>query len=237
MPIFTESHNLVRAIEAHLVSETDNHIPVLGYFKRLIWLPGKFLMMGISEKTKGASVWAFLSFAFLMLGVWLINNSGIAKTETANTIMLAAMIIPMFLVTFAMPSIYGDSGITQNTITFVVQHLQTRGFATTKQIELLKKSVKLFEDRSRSRVNVLKWLVGLLWAGFMYTFSKGVEQSMASPAELMSYAFTSAGLLLFVITAYLGVWGYDAALDKLFRAIEFGCNDLCQIVESVPNEG
>jgi hypothetical protein len=183
MPIFTESLNLVRAVEAHLVSESDSNIPLLSYFKRLIWLPGKFLMMGISEKTKGASVWAFLSFAFLMLGAWLINNSGIAKTEVANIVMLAAMIIPMFLVTFAMPSIYGNSGINQNTITFVVQHMQARGFSNSKHIELLKNSVKLFEDRARSRVNVLKWLVGLLWAGFMYTFPKVLNnQCLALPS-------------------------------------------------------
>ncbi|MHB8211698.1 MAG: hypothetical protein ACYDDP_10220 [Acidithiobacillus sp.] len=237
MPIFAESLAVVRAVEAHLVSEVDSNIPLLSYFKRLIWLPAKFLKMGIAEKTKGASIWAFLSFAFLILGAWLINNFGIAKTEAANVVMLAAMIIPIFLVTFAMPSIYGDSGISQNTITFVVQHMQARGFLNTKDIELLKKSVKLFEDRARSRVNVLKWLVGLLWAGFMYTFSKGFEQSMTSPAELMNYAFMSAGLFMFVIAAYLCVWGYDAALDKLFRAIEFGCNDLCHLVEATPNEG
>ncbi|MHB1203071.1 MAG: hypothetical protein ACYCZC_08010 [Acidithiobacillus sp.] len=238
MPIFAESINLVRAVEAHLVSETNSNIPLFSYLKRLIWLPAKFLKMGVSEKTKGASVWAFLSFAFIMLGAWFINNSGIAKTEAANIVMLAAMIIPMFLVTFAMPSMYGDSGVTQNTIRFTVSFLQARGFTNTKDIELLKKSVKLFEDRARSRVNVLKWLVGLLWAGFMFTFSKGFEQSMASPAELMSYAFMSASLLMLVIAAYLCVWGYDAALDKLFRAIEFGCNDLCHFVElPAPNEG
>ncbi len=237
MPIFAESLSLVRTVEAHLVAEDDSNIPLLSYFKRLIWLPAKFLKMGISEKMKGASIWAFMSFAFIMLGAWFINNSGIAKTEAANIVMLAAMIIPMFLVTFAMPSIYGDSGITQNTIAFVVLYLQARGFASTKDIELLKKSVKLFEDRARSRVNILKWLVGLLWAGFMYTFSKGFEQSMSSPAELINYAFISAVLFMFVIAAYLCVWGYDAALDKLFRAIEFACNDLCHLLEARPNEG
>jgi len=237
MPIFKESRTVVRAVEAHLVSEIDSTIPLFSYFKRLIWLPTKFLKMGISEKTKGASIWAFLSFAFLMLGAWFINNFGIARTEAANIVMLAAMIIPMFLVTFAMPSIYGDSGIGQNTITFVVQHLQARGFSSAKDIELLQKSVKLFEDRARSRVNVLKWLVGLLWAAFMYTFSKGFEQSMSSPAELMNYAFMSAGLFMFVIAAYLCVWGYDAALDKLFLAIEFGCNDLSHIIKAAPNVG
>ncbi len=228
---------MVRAVEAHLVSETDSSIPLYNYLKRLTWLPAKFLKMGVAEKTKGASVWAFLSFVFMMLGAWLINNSGIAKTEAASAVMLAAMIIPMFLVTFAMPSMYGDSGVNVNTVTFTVQYLKERGFTTIKDIELLKKSVKLFDDRARSRVNVLKWLVGLLWAGFMYTVSKGFEQSMATPAQLMSYTFMSASLLMPVIAAYLCVWGYDAALDKLFRAIEFGCNDLCHLLDAQSSHG
>lgn len=162
MLIFEESINLVRAVEAHLVSETDTNIPLFSYLKRLVWLPAKFLMMGVSEKTKGASVWAFLSFAFIMLVAWFINNSGIAKTEAAKIVMLAAMIIPMFLATFAMPSMYGDSGVTQNTITFTVSFLQARGFTNAKDIELLKKSVKLFEDRARSRVNISGAPVGRL---------------------------------------------------------------------------
>lgn len=232
MSIFAESNNLVRAVEAHLVTDFDSSIPLFSYVKRLIWLPAKFLKMGVSEKLKGAAAWAFISFVFIMLGAWFINNSGIAKTEAANVVMLAAMIAPMFLVTFAMPSIYGDSGVTQVNIAFTVAYLKTRGFTCTKDIELLKKSVKLFDDRARSRVNVLKWLVGLLWAYFVYTSSKGFEHSMTSPAELMSYAFMSAWLLMLVIAAYLCVWGYDAALDKLFRSIEFGCNDLCHIVET-----
>lgn len=231
MQIFSESIALVRVVETYLVSETDSDIPLFSYFKRLIWLPTKFLRMGISEKTKGASIWASLSFVFIMLGAWIINNAGIAKTETANIIMLAAMIVPMFLITFAMPSIYGSSGVTQNIVTFIVNHLQARGIDNVSDIELLRKTIKLFEERARSRVIVLKWLVGLLWAGFMYSFSKGVDQSMANPTELMAYAFMSALLLMFVITAYLCVWGFEAAIDKLFRSIEFGCNDICHLIE------
>lgn len=231
MSIFAKSISLVRATEAYLVSEKDSNIPLFSYFKRLIWLPAKFLKMGISEKTKGASVWLFLSFTFIMLGAWLINNAGIARTETANMIMLAAMIIPMFLVTFAMPSIYGDSGVTQKTIAFVILHLQERDITSTKDIDLIKKSVKLFEVRARSRVTVLKGLVGLLWAGLMFSFTKGFEQSMVSSNAFMSFAFMLALLLMCVIVAYLCVWGYEAALDKLFRAIEFGCNDMCHLIE------
>jgi hypothetical protein len=167
----------------------------------------------------------------MMLGAWLVNNSGIAKTEAANMIMLSSMIAPVFLVMFALPSMYGDSGVSSKTVQFVVDTLHARGFSCAKDVELLKKSVKPFEERARSRVSTLKWLVGLLWAGFIYAFSKGIEASMSTPPAFMSYVFMSAWLFMGVIAAYLCVWGYEASLDKLFRAIEFGCNDFCHLIE------
>jgi len=234
MPIFAETFTLVKSVEFHLVSETESAVRLFGYLKRLVWLPAKFLKMGMSEKSKGASVWAFLSFAFMMLGAWLVNNSGIAKTEAANIVMLASMIAPIFLVVFALPSMYGDSGVSPKTVQFVVELLHAQGFSCAQDVELLKKSVKPFEDRARSRVSALKWLVGLLWAGFIYTFSKGIDASMLTPSALMSYVFMSAWLFMGVIAAYLCVWGYEASLDKLFRAIEFGCNDFCHLIELSP---
>jgi len=193
--------------------------------------------MGISEIIKGVSIWLFLAAVFLMLGLWLIQDSGIAKTQAVTMVMFASTVIPMFLVTFAMPSLYCDSGITKDNIAFVLQHLQTRGFCNTKQIELLKKSVKIIEERARSRVNTLKWLVGLLWAGFVYTLSKGFEQSTVSPAGLMNFILLFSSLFMPITVAYLCVWGYESALDKLFRSIEFGCNDLCNLLEVTPSEG
>lgn len=236
MPIFAEAVAIVKSTEVHLVAETNSKFNFISYLKRLIWLPVKFLQMGVSEKTKSASVWAFLSFASMILGAWLVKNLGIEKTEAANIVMLASMITPMFLVIFALPSMYGDSGVSEKTVRFVVEHLHARGFSCVKDIELLKKSVKQFEDRARSRVTALKWLTGLLWAGFMYSISKGVSASTLTPSSYMSYAFMSALIFMGVIIAYLLVWGYEASLDKLFRAIEFGCNDFCHLIELSPPE-
>ena len=117
------------------------------------------------------------------------------------------------------------------TVQFVVKHLYEREFSRTKDVELLRNSIKPFEERARSRVSALKWLVGLLWAGFVYVFSRGIDPFMSTPSEYISYAFMSAWLFMGVIAAYLCVWGYEAALDKLFRAIEFGCNDFCHLIE------
>ncbi|MEN8616365.1 hypothetical protein [Shewanella baltica] len=231
MQIFTEALILVRTVEAHIVSETESDIRLFSYIKRLIWLPTKFLKMGINEKTKGASVWAFLSLVFMIFGAWLVDTLGLANTVAATWTLLLAMISPLFLVVFAMPSTYGDHGVSQQTVAFIVKHLGTRSFSSVEAVELLKKSVKPFEDRARSRVSTLKWLVGLLWACFTYTFLKGIETPIPNSSGLMSYVFMSFWLFMGVIVVYLCVWGYEASLDKLFRSIEFGCNDFCHLIE------
>lgn len=249
MSIFTESITLVSAVEDHLVPETNSVNSLFGYFKRpvwlptkllnlfdrirrIIWLPPKFIGVGVGEIVKGPLIGFFLMYVLFMLGAWLINNYAIEKAVATDIVILEAIIIPMFLVTFSMPSMYGDSGVSKNTVEFVVEHLRDRGFANVKEIELLKRSVKSFEDRSRSRVNALKWLTGLLWAGFVYVISKSMEYPMTNPAELMPYFLKSVWLFIGVIIVYTCVWGYEAALDKLYRAIEFGCNDFCHIIEA-----
>lgn len=230
--MYNQALILIMALEAFLLGERLSDWPPVNYLQRLIWFPLKFLKMGIAEKTKSMSLWAFLAFIFMIVGGWVVNNTGIARTETENVVLLASMIIPVFLIAFALPSFYGHSGVTEDAVKFVEQHLLNSGFKKTEEVEFLKKSVKPIEDRSRNRVTALKWIVGLLWAGLLYVFSKGLEPSRANPAALVSYTKASMGLLIAVIAAYLVVWGYEASLDRLFRAIEFGCNDFCYAVEA-----
>lgn len=60
---------------------------------------------------------------------------------------------------------------------------------------------------------------------------------MNSPDEWKSFAFSSMLFLFGVGIAYLCVWGYDAAVDRLFRTIEFGCNDFSHKLDiSTPTE-
>lgn len=231
MSIFSEALLLLRVIEVHLIGAHENSIQLLENLKRLLWYPLKFLKIGMAEKTKSASVWAFISFAFLIFGTWFVNNSGIAQTESANYVMLACMIIPIFLVVFTLPSMYGARGISQNSISFVTDHLQSRGFEDVINLDLLKKSIKSIEDRARSRVTVLKWLVGLLWAGFMYTFTKSLEAPPASATQFTSNIVILAFLMFLVGAAYVLVWGYEASLDKLFQLVELGCNDHSHLLQ------
>lgn len=234
LSLFSEARFLLEEVEARLVSDVNNPIRIIGFLKRLILLPAKFLHMGISERMSSFSVWAFLSFAFLLLGAVLLDKFQIKQPEVAQGLLFAAWVVPMFLVLFALPSIFAHSGVSHPMVAYVLAHLRDRGFKNAKEIELLKKTLKPFEDRVRSRITTFKWIVGLAWGGFTYIFSKGIETSLASPTQMMSHVLTSSVMLFIIGGAYLCVWGYEAAIDRLFKTIEFGCNDYAFILEAEP---
>jgi hypothetical protein len=197
------------------------------------WLDTKFLRMGIWERlTKSFEVLSVSSLSvafFLIFSIsWLIISPGSPSRLVIGVIILIPLLLPLLMMlpfTFSKPSTYADSGVSPENVKSVVTHLENRGFTTAEEIELLKKSVKPFEDQTRSRVTALKWIVSLIWAGFIYTLNthntsadlKGPDYSIYGPYILMTLG----------IITYFCVWGYEAALDKLFRAIEFGCNDIC----------
>ena len=223
--MYSESLSIIMAVEAHLIGEKLYQYKILSYLQRLIWFPLKFLKIGISEKTKGISTYTFITFAFLVVGSFIVSDSGLAKTEFASIILLCAEIVPIFLVVFAMPSTYAHSGVDEHSVSFVKKYLISRGFSTETQIDILKKSLKPIEDKSRERVVALKWLVGLVWAGFVYNLSKENNLSTYTQSEILVHMQIFAGLAFALLTAYFCVWGYEASLDKLFRTIEFGSND------------
>jgi hypothetical protein len=222
---------LLIELEAFLLEGRLSEIAPLRLLQRLLWLPLKFLKMGMKEKTNGIFLWAYIAFGAAFVGAGLIEGMGIAKTEAANIMNLTLMLVPALLVLFSLPSFYGHSGVTPEAVNFVVNYLGRNGFQSEKEVELLKKSIKPIEDRSRNRVTALKWVVGLIWASFTYVLSKALEPSGATPAGLSSTPWTIIVMVLSLVAAYLLVWGYEAALDKLFRAIEFGCNEFCYSLE------
>ena len=170
--MYNESLSIVMAVEAYLIGEKLNQFKIISFLQRLIWFPLKFLKIGVSEKTKGIFTYSWITFAFLFLVFWIVSISGVAKTELATVILLFVEIVPIFLVVFAMPSTYAHSGVDEQSVSFVKQHLYNSGFSTETQIDILKKSLKPIEDRAREKVIALKRLVGLVWAGFVYNSSK-----------------------------------------------------------------
>jgi hypothetical protein len=231
MQIFTEASKLVEAVEAQVIGEKDSPFPELNLAKRLAWLPAKFLWMGIWEIIRSFTDLRVYALIVCVVVIFIAIPSSIPSNVpglNVNLVFGAVFILSVFSIVFSMPSICGTSGVLPKSVEFVVTYLESRDFTNAKEVELLKKSVKQFEDRTRSRVTALKWIVGLIWAGFIYTIPKDGVFAMATPVQIGN----AATLLLIGIPSYFCVWGYEAALDKLFRAIEFGCNDFCHHQEN-----
>ncbi len=230
MQIFATTHKLIISVEFHLASVVPSGIGAICYIQRLIVLPAKFLKMGVAEKLKGASVWSFLAFVCIMCGAWVVNHAGLAGTEVATYVLLLSEILPLFLVVFAVPSMYGDSGVQPTSVAFVAKRLGELGLQTSSQVALLRSSVLQFEARVKVRVTAMKWLVGLLWAALVYAVTKSDIHTLQTPASAKSFIVMTALLLVSTAIAYVLVWGYEASANKLFRVIGFGCDEFCSSI-------
>lgn len=219
-------------LEAFLINEKLLAWKNFSYLQRLVWFPLRFLGMGCSEKFKSIGTWVVITYSFMVLGTLILSNAGMARTDYSYFVAIGIFVIPLIIVVFSMPSIYGTSGVNVGAVVFVHHFLRGGGITSSKEVELLKKSVKPFEDKARSRVTALKWVVGLIWACFLYTFAKTIDTDRASSAIHPPDITVTVVMFLAVVVGYFVVWGYEASLDILFRAIEFGCNDFCFEIET-----
>jgi hypothetical protein len=145
MQISNEARRLIRAIEVHVVGETEEDV------NRLAWFPVKFLWMGILEifrKNLGLVVCAFLLLLIIFPG--LIIFPSLPSTNMTSEVIGLSLVSLMFLLfavrSVAVPSTYGDSGVLPENVKFTVKHLENQKFTTAEKVELLQKSVKPFED-------------------------------------------------------------------------------------------
>lgn len=232
MPSLEITDLIIQKVESHLIGSKQINFKPIKWLQQLIISPFRFLHFGIGLKMKGMFLWSVLSFILQIASAALVNKLGIKSIELINIILLSTLFIPIFIIAFAMPSTYGHSNVKQTTAIYIIEQLKDCGIKSSKQIDQLKKSISLYEDRADVRIKSMKWLAGLLWAAFIYYFSKGIEGQMTSIPSFMNYSVTSAVLFLTVAATYLIIWGYEAAVNTLFRSIDFGINDYCLIMEN-----
>ncbi len=220
--IFNQSIELIASTEAHLVGTKLHDWKVFCYIQKLILFPLQFLWMGVKAKIGGFLIWALIAFPFVSV-VFLISKN-LARSELTDFLLGASELYAALLVIFALPSMFGHSNVVEADVNFVSQHL-TLQKASEKNIEFIKKNIKSIEERARARVTAFKWFVGLLWAGFIYFSTQFVEFLKAGNQPTTQSMMQVGWLFVSVVVGYFVVWGYEAATDKLFKAIEFGCDD------------
>jgi hypothetical protein len=202
----------------------------------------KFLRMGISELLRPVTAWAFSSLFMIILISWIFPVSEAKDPNIIKNLFLVAQILPIFVIAFGLPSTYSHAGVATETPGILSRQIHTiHKLCSIKEIETLRKIIKLYEDRVRARITVMKWLVGLLWAGATYfssktidiIFSKALQPSIAIQVFelLMTISFMFAGVFI----AFITVWGYGAAVDRLFLNIELGVSQAILDCEPKPD--
>lgn len=145
--------------------------------------------------------------------------------------LLVAILIPTVIVVFAMPSTYVSGGVAEEDVKFVEQQLRDMETITKANQNLLKESIDLFEEKSQSRINTLKWLVRSLWSicGVLTTLICTQNPNINLPVDILFLI----SIILITLTLFLAVSGYEKAINKLFMSIKLGCKDFMNTTKPV----
>ena len=225
MKLFNEATGLLQRAEEVML---DTGSPRRGFWRQLIRFavhPFTFLAAGIGLKMRTASIASFCVTALVVVGAWCFKASTPASPLVASIVFWGSLAAGSLMAVFAVPSTYAAGGIGADEVDALREYLRGRRFPDASNVDLLKKSIKPFEDRARSRIVTLKWLVGSCWAVALYLASRIGDHPPVGSGALSDAVWSAAGAFLAAVLGYLMVWGYEAAIDKLFRLVEFACNE------------
>lgn len=225
MTILSDALAILRALEAHLIERVESPWRLIAAVQRYVYFPLRFLWLGVRAKLSVVSLLGLLNGGFLVVSVWIFHWLGLDNATLVQGIPFLCTFAAVVMVVFSLPSTYGAGEISEDNVLFVVRHLGARGLDSDADVETLKKSIKPFEERARARIVAMKWITGLIVAWFNYSWGKALN---ASPESVLSTVSMVVGLAGASVVAYLLVWGYEAAVNKLFQAIELGGNEYCK---------
>ncbi|MFG6443574.1 hypothetical protein [Roseateles sp. LKC17W] len=223
--VFHQSLMLVQDVEAHLVGDVANRVPILGSLQRHLWLPTKFVVIGLSSKVQALVTWTLASLVFLMMKNWIMGQVA-SDPLLGQGLSWVCVICPIALALFPMPSVRASTGVSSDDAEFAAQALRRRGLATKTRVVIVQQTLKVFEERCKTRLQSLTWLVNLSWAGWGYLFVKGMEAAMAGKPPTTEAFIASVALFYGVLFFYLAISSYESALSRLFRTVDVACSDI-----------
>jgi hypothetical protein len=224
--MFESTQRVLEKTEAHILQLPSNN-KLWSVFTRYMVFPFKYLLLGLGELFKPASLWAFTWFG-LMIVATIINKKFNINPQYSILIINFCLFSPMILVIFAVPSTYSYYGVKSDYIEVIAQNIELEEIDTIEKIELLEENIEKIYSRICSRVSFYKWLLGSFWALYALIFSfelrfliKSGEESVNQ--EISGNIFSFVVMLFSVLGILLLVIGYKRASDLLINSIEFSC--------------
>ena len=215
-------------IEAELLLCRDSQVNpffIDGALRYLVrW--GRFLKMGINQLFALLFRWAFLAGA-LLIAIWILDKFDLVTMTPSNfgLFMNIAIFIPIFALVFGLPSTFVTMGIPQEIpIALAVQLNLVRGIRDRSEIEAIQKVIDIYEKRARARLSTMKWMVKLAWLSAIYFLVKILDSIILGSSQFPGLNGLMTISVLLALGGYVLVWGYEAAVDRLFQTVEIALN-------------
>jgi hypothetical protein len=230
------AYQVVQAVERRLTGSSKPRWRATDAASRSLWQPTKLVASGSRRILFSWTALACMALAgaFIYLMYYLVRkgqlDNGLSAIPIANGIALCGIVIPAFLILFALPSSYGTGGATPGDARFVTELLVDVQMSDPRSLDMLRKCIQLYGDHARTRVTLLKYGAGLLWAGFAYVLIKGVEGAVAHNEDSLAFPL-AAGAAFAAAAASWWTLAYEVAVDRMFSSIELGLNDYSASVQ------
>jgi hypothetical protein len=160
-----------------------------------------------------------------LLGLWFSSSVPIGFQQFAQFATLCLNAYLTLTVVFAAPSTYCAAGTNEKHVSDIKNKLAEWKIDSAKRVELLVKNVKIFEERTRRRLTIFRWLLGSGWALYVSPLiSEAIKKWGATSFSLQELValFPPIGFLLL---AFVAIEAYSRGVDVVFRGIELGANE------------
>lgn len=165
------------------------------------------------------------TFALGLAGLWL---SGFFPAEYQRYAQLATLVLnacAALTLMFAAPSTYCSAGTNAKHVSDIKNKLENWSVDSPTRVDLVVKNVKIFEERTRRRLTIFRWLLGSSWALYVSPLiSDAIKKWGATTFSLPELValFPPMGFLLL---GFLAIEAYGRGVDVIFRSIELGANE------------
>ncbi len=194
-------------------------------FKRFVVVPTYLWFRGIEQIAISYGRGYMVAFALGIAGLFFSSFLPPDLRPRVEVLTLGLNLFTIFTLIFAAPSTYCYAGTNEKHVGTVTDKLYEWKVETTARVDLVLKNIKIFEERTKRRLAIFRWVLGAAWAVY---FSPLIAEAVKT-LHASSFSLTQiAGLFppfAFLLAFFVVIEAYARGVDILFRSIELGCNE------------
>lgn len=230
---YQEALDLIELVESRLAKKS-RWLPEFLHkgIKVPLWLTLRGIESILAESTRVVSILVGLVYVSAVVTSFLPTT----YRQISESLWLLAISVTSFLLIFPAPSTYCSVGINGKHVVTVADKFLAWEERSAKQVELIAKNVKLFEERAQRRLTIFRWILAAAWASVSPFTGELIKAVTASPPKSIDWVPLIPSLEILAL-CFLCVETYARGVDIVFRSIEFGCNETIASIDTNERSG